>query len=100
MTSQRLELPAVFPARVDGQQSMVVVTESHIKWHPAPTEFSATRISGGSTGIAAVTTVKVHELGGNAVLQLTCGGRTVRIHAAAELIERVRQHVERARPEG
>lgn len=93
VVSQPLELPAVFPARMNGQQSMVIVTRVQIKWHPAPAEFSASRIDGGVVDIAAITDVDTHELGANKVLRLTAAGVVTRMHAAAELIDRVRDYV-------
>ncbi|MGH8878511.1 MAG: hypothetical protein ACRD0P_14400 [Stackebrandtia sp.] len=91
---QPLELPAVFPARVNGQQSMVIVTPVQIKWHPAVTEFSATRIDGGVINIADVIDVAVYDLGSNGVLRISTAELVARFHAAAELLDRVRRHVE------
>lgn len=91
-----MEPPVNFPARVNGQQSMVNLSPTHLKWHPVPTEFSAIPIDGGSIPIVDIVGIDVQELGANKVLRVTADGVVTRVHAAAELVDRIVARLRRA----
>lgn len=84
-----LRPPVAFPARVDGQRSMVSLTHDRLSWQPVPAEFSSPRIDGGVIVIADITELDVVELGAAKVLLLTAAGVVTRLHAAAELVDRL-----------
>lgn len=93
MSFEPLRPPVVFPARVNGQQSMVNLTGTRITWQPAPAEFSSTRIDGGVIDVADITDIGTQDLGAAKVLRLTAAGVVTRVHAAAELVDKLAAHL-------